>query len=145
MKSLSVFSLFRTALLPLVLLSNALPAMAEVTDLGNVRAVGVGRIGDVVVRHVLTFGDQCLDIQVLAPDANWKMLSSTNFCSFDGKSFNDGYAYVGIEDLKVAPDGVHLTLELMPLRLDADERRACVIPVQGTKIKGLSCAKPSKE
>lgn len=40
---------------------------------------------------------------------------------------------------------VHLTLELMPLRSDADDRRACVIPVQGTKIKRLSCTEPSTE
>lgn len=121
------------------------PAREERVDLGNVRRVGAGRIGAFVVRHVRTFGDQCLGIQVLAPDASWKVLSFSNVCSFEGKSFNDGYAYVGIEDLKVASDGVHLRLELTPLRSTGEERRQCVIPLRGTEIGELNCAQPSKE
>lgn len=111
-------------------------------NLNKVSSAGIGRFGDVVARYVTTFGSPCLNVQILAPDGGWRVLSSARFCSFDGKSFWDGYADAGFEAHAFAADGLHLTLSLTELRGNGEERRACVIPIRGSQIKELKCDSP---
>jgi len=112
---------------------------SEVVDVVNVSKAASQRFGDVVVRYITTFGNPCLNVQIVAPDGNWKVLSSTRFCSFDGKPFWSGYASAGFEDHVFAEDGLHVTLSLTELRSTGGKRLACVIPIQNEQIKELKC------
>jgi uncharacterized protein YecT (DUF1311 family) len=114
----------------------------DLLDLNKVFTAGSQRYGDVVARYVTTFGSVCLNAQILAPDGGWRVLSSARFCSFDGKSFWDGYSYAGFENLEFHADGLHVTLSLSELRGNGEERRACVIPIQDSQIKELKCGPP---
>lgn len=114
----------------------------DAIDLNRVFTAGSQRYGDVVARYLTTFGSPCLNVQILAPDGGWRVLSSARFCSFDGKSFWDGYADGGFEELEFTADGLHVKLVLTELRGNGQERRACVIPVQNSQIKELKCGAP---
>lgn len=115
---------------------------SEVVDIAKVSNSASQRFGDVVARYVTAFGSPCLDVQILAPDGNWRVLSSRRFCSFDGKSFRSGYSYAGFEDHVFADDGLHVTLSLTELRSTGAKRLACVIPIQNEQIKELKCGAP---
>lgn len=115
---------------------------SEVVDVAKVSASASQRFGDVVARYVTTFGNPCLNVQLLAPDGNWRVLASKRFCSFEGKSFWDGYASAVFEDHAFATDGLHLTLSLFELRGEREKRLACVIPIQNEQIKELKCGAP---
>lgn len=115
---------------------------SEVVDIANVSKSASQRFGDVVVRYITTFGSPCLNVQIVAPDGNWKVLSSAQVCSFDGKSFWSGYASAGFEGHVFAEDGLHVTLALTDLRPAGEKRLACVIPIQNEQIKELKCAAP---
>lgn len=117
---------------------------AAANDIGAVSEVGAGRVGANVVRYIKTFNDSCLEVQVVSPDDNWKILSASSFCTFEGKSFDSDFADAGFEDISVKNDGVHLTLSITPLRPTGEERRSCNIPVEGTTIKELKCSAASK-
>jgi hypothetical protein len=119
-------------------------AAAEIPDIGPVSEVGAGRVGDNVVRYVKIFGKSCLEVQVISPEKNWKVLSSSNFCTFEGKKFGSDFADAGFEDISVEADGIHLTLSLTPLQPTGEQRRSCVIPVVATVIKDLSCSEAGK-
>jgi hypothetical protein len=95
-----------------------------------------------VARYVSTFGSPCLTLQILAPNGGWRVLSSKRFCSFDGKSFWNGYASALFEDHAFSADGLHLTLSLFELRGEGEKRLACVIPIQNERIKELKCGAP---
>ncbi|QEI04409.1 hypothetical protein FXN63_00075 [Pigmentiphaga aceris] len=128
----------RTALILSLLLAGN--ATASSMNLGAAYEVGSGRIGKSLVRYVKSFDTACLGIQVISPDQRWKVLSSSNICTFQGKSFDTEFSYAGFKDISVKPDGVHLTLNLMALRPSKEEYWSCVIPVKGTEIGDLSCA-----
>lgn len=115
---------------------------SEVVDVAKVSNSASQRFGDVVARYVTTFGSPCLDVQILAPEGNWRVLASRRFCSFDGKSFRSGYSYAGFEDHEFADDGLHVTLSLTELRPTGEKRLACVIPIQNEQIKELKCGAP---
>lgn len=119
-------------------------AAAEIPDIGSVSEVGVGRVGNNVVRYIKTLGNSCLDVQVVSPEKNWKILSSSNFCAFEGKKFDSDFADAGFEDISVKADGIHLTLSLTPLQPTGEQRRRCVIPVAATVIKDLDCSEAGK-
>src|SRR5471030_637036 len=108
-------------------------------NLNKVSNAGISRFGDVVARYVNILGSPCLNVQILAPDGGWRVLSSARFCSFDGKSFGDGYADAGFDGYVFAADGLHVTLSLTELRGNGEERRKCLIPIQGSEIKELKC------
>jgi hypothetical protein len=76
-------------------------ANAATIDLGAVSEVGGGRVGDNVVRYVKTFSNSCLEVQVISPSLNWKILAVSNYCGFDGKSFDHDFAEAGFEDVSV--------------------------------------------
>jgi len=111
----------------------------NVVDLNKVFLSGSQRFGDVVARYVSTFGSPCLTVQILAPNGDCRVLSSKQFCSFDGKSFWSGYADAGFEGHVFADDGLHVTLSLTELRPIGEKRLACVIPIQNEQIKELKC------
>lgn len=113
-----------------------------VIDPNKISMAGAQRYGDVVVRYVTTFGSPCLNVQLLAPDGGWRVMSTAEFCSFDDKSFWDGYSDAGFENHAFAADGLHVTLSLSELRGNGEERRECVIPIQGGDIKNMKCAEP---
>jgi len=115
---------------------------SEVIDVAKVSSSASQRYGDVVARYVTTFGSPCLNVQILAPKGNWRVLSSKRFCSFNGKSFWDGYASALFEDHAFTADGLQLTLSLFELREEAEKRLACVIPIQNEQIKELRCGAP---
>ena len=115
---------------------------SEVVDVAKVSSSASQRYGDVVARYVTTFGSPCLNVQILAPKGNWRVLSSKRFCSFNGKSFWDGYASALFEDHAFTSDGLQLTLSLFELREEAEKRLACVIPIQNEQIKELKCGAP---
>lgn len=119
-------------------------ATAATADIGAVSEVGFGRVGANVVRYVKTFSNSCLEVQVISPDSNWKVLSTSNFCTFEGKSFDSDFTDAGFEEISVKDDGVHLILSITPLRMTGEERRACTIPVEGTAIKELKCSEAHK-
>ncbi|WP_153000088.1 MULTISPECIES: hypothetical protein [Pseudomonas syringae group] len=119
-------------------------ASAVAADLGAVSEVGVGRVGTNVVRYVKTFNNSCLEVQVVSPENNWKVLSVSNFCSFGGKSFGSDFADAGFEQISVKNDGVHLVLSLTPLTPTGEQRRVCIIPVEGATIKDLKCLETEK-
>ena len=114
----------------------------NVVDLNKVYLSGSQRFGDVVARYVSTFGSPCLTVQILAPNGGWRVLSSKRFCSFEGKSFWDGYASAVFEDHAFTTDGLHLTLSLFELRGEGEKRLACVIPIRNEQIKELKCGAP---
>ncbi|MFW6751379.1 lysozyme inhibitor LprI family protein [Pseudomonas glycinae] len=114
----------------------------NVVDLNKVFLSGSQRFGDVVARYVSTFGSPCLTVQILAPNGGWRVLSSKRFCSFDGKSFWNGYASALFEDHAFAADGLHLRLSLFELRGDGEKRLTCMIPIQNEQIKELKCGAP---
>ena len=119
-------------------------AAAETLDIGAVSEVGSGRVGANVVRYVKTFKNSCLEVQVVSPDRNWEILSVSDFCTFEGKSFDSDFADAGFEGVSVKKDGVHLTLSVTPLRPTGEERRECSILVDGTSIKELKCSEAHK-
>jgi uncharacterized protein YecT (DUF1311 family) len=113
-----------------------------VIDPNRISRAGAQRYGDIVVRYLTTFGSPCLNVQLLAPDGGWRVMSTAEFCSFDGKSFWDGYSDAGFENLTFAADGLHVTLSLSELRGNGEMRRECVIPIQGGDIKNMKCTEP---
>nr|WP_285418966.1 lysozyme inhibitor LprI family protein [Pseudomonas sp. efr-133-TYG-5] len=115
---------------------------SEVVDMAEVSASASQRFGDVVARYVTTYGSPCLNVQILAPDGHWRVLSSRRFCSFAGKAFWTDYADAGFEDHAFAEDGLHVTLSLTELRAPGEKRLACVIPIQDEQIKELKCGAP---
>lgn len=130
------------SLMALLSVLHVAPAAASEPDLALAYRIDSHRIGKVVARYVMTFRDECMDVQVLDPNGHWNVLSARRFCSFEGKSFHDGFAHAGFEDLKFAEDGLHATLVTFALRGAGEERRACLIPVQGPKVKAIQCAEP---
>ncbi|WP_347902725.1 hypothetical protein [Pseudomonas purpurea] len=130
------------SLMALLSVLHVAPAAASEPDLAQAYRIDSHRIGKVVARYVLTFRDECMDVQVMDPDGHWKVLSARRFCSFEGKSFNDGFAHAGFEDLRFAEDGLHATLVTFALRGAGEELRACLIPIQGPKVKAMQCAEP---
>ncbi len=131
-------------LVPLICVFHLGHAAAEIPNIGSVSEVGAGRVGNNVVRYIKTFGSSCLDVQVISPDKNWSVLSSSNFCTFEGKKFGSDFADAGFEDITVEADGLHLTLSLTPLQPTGEQRRGCVIPVAAEVIKDLKCAEAGK-
>lgn len=115
-------------------------ANAATIDLGAVSEVGVGRVGNNVVRYVKNFSNSCLEVQVISPSLNWKILAASNYCGFDGKSFDHDFADAGFEEVSVKADGVHSTLSITALRPVREQRRKCLIPVEGAVIKALKCS-----
>lgn len=115
----------------------------NLVDLNKVFTAGSQRYGDVVARYVTTFGSPCLNVQIVAPEGNWRVvLSSARFCSFGGKSFWTDFSDAGFDEHKFAADGLHVTLRMSELRGNGEERRACVIPIQNAQIKELKCGPP---
>ncbi|WP_249412080.1 lysozyme inhibitor LprI family protein [Pseudomonas sp. Seg1] len=114
----------------------------DVVDMNKVSRSGAKRYQDVVARYLYSFDNPCLTVQILAPDGGWRVLSSAQFCSFDGKSFQSGYADAGFEKPVFADDGLHLTLSTTELRAPGEKRRACVIPIKNAQIKELKCGAP---
>ena len=115
---------------------------SDVINISQVSESASRRFGDVVARYVSTFGNPCLTVQTLAPDGNWRVLSSRQFCTFDGKRFWSDYAEAGFEDHAFAEDGLHVTLSLTELRAPGEKRLACVIPIQNAQIQELKCGAP---
>ena len=115
---------------------------SDATNISKVSKSASQRFGDVVARYVSTFSDPCLTVQILAPDGNWRVLSSRQFCSFEGKAFWKDFADADFEDHAFAEDGLHVTLSLTELRGSGEKRRACVIPIQNAQIKELKCGAP---
>ncbi|VVO94595.1 lysozyme inhibitor LprI family protein [Pseudomonas fluorescens] len=115
---------------------------SDATNISKVSKSASQRFGDVVARYVSTFSDPCLTVQILAPDGNWRVLSSRQFCSFEGKAFWKDFADADFEDHAFAEDGLHVTLSLTELRGAGEKRRACVIPIQNAQIKELKCGAP---
>ena len=115
-------------------------AVAQVPDIGPVSEVGVGRVGDNVVRYIKVFGSGCLNVQVINPEKKWEVLSFSSFCEFEGKSFDSDFADASSEDISVEADGIHFVLSLTPLQPAGEQRRHCVIPVDATVIRDLSCS-----
>ncbi len=115
-------------------------AVAQLPDIGPVSEVGAGRVGNNVVRYIKTFGSACLNVQVISPEKKWEVLSFSSFCEFEGKSFDSDFADAGFEEVSVEADGLHLVLSLTPLQPTGEQRRHCVIPVDATVIRDLSCS-----
>jgi uncharacterized protein YecT (DUF1311 family) len=115
---------------------------SELVDVAKVSGSASQRFGDIVARYVTTFGSPCLNVQILAPEGNWRVLSSKRFCSFDGKTFWADYADARFEDHAFAADGLHVTLSLTELRGAGEKRLTCVIPIQNSQIKALKCGAP---
>jgi len=115
---------------------------SDVINISQVSKSASRRFGDVVARYVSIFGNPCLTVQTLAPDGNWRVLSSRQFCTFDGKRFWSDYADAGFEDHAFAEDGLHVTLSLTELRAPGEKRLACVIPIQNAQIQELKCGAP---
>lgn len=133
-----------SSIIPALFMFSIGSAVAAIPDLGAVSKVGVGRIGDNIIRYVRTFNDSCLEVQVLSPEGDWKILSATSFCSYEGKKFDSGFADAGFEDILVKEDGIHLTLSLTPLQPTGEQRMSCVIPIIYASVKNLSCSKNDK-
>jgi hypothetical protein len=114
----------------------------DVVDMNKVSRSGAKRYQDVVARYLYSFDNPCLTVQILAPDGGWRVLSSAQFCSFDGKSFRSGYTDARFEEPVFADDGLHLTLSTTELRAPGEKRRACVIPIKNEQIKALKCGEP---
>lgn len=127
--------------IPAIFIFSAGSVLAGSPDLGAVSVVGSGRIGDNVVRYIRTFNDSCLSVQVLNPENNWKVLSESNLCSFEGKRFDSDFTDASFENIFVQNDGIHLTLSVTPLQPMGEQRRDCIIPIVVSSIKGLSCSK----
>lgn len=114
----------------------------DVVDMNKVSRSGAKRYQDVVARYLYSFENPCLTVQILAPDGGWRVLSSAQFCSFDGKSFRSGYTDARFEEPVFADDGLHLTLSTTELYAPGEKRRACVIPIKNEQIKVLKCGEP---
>ncbi|WP_242489211.1 hypothetical protein [Pseudomonas sp. TH08] len=110
--------------------------------MNKVSRSGAKRYQDVVARYLYSFDNPCLTVQILAPDGNWRVLSSRQFCSFDGKTFWSDYADAGFKDHAFAEDGLHVTLRLTERSAPGEKRLACVIPIQNEQIKELKCGAP---
>ncbi|WP_434711396.1 DUF1311 domain-containing protein [Pseudomonas sp. R1-1] len=114
----------------------------DVVDMNKVSTSGTKRYQDVVARYLYSFDNPCLTVQILAPDGGWRVLSSAQLCSFDGKSFRSGYTDARFEEPVFADDGLHLTLSTTELRAPGEKRRACMIPIKNEQIKALKCGEP---
>lgn len=119
-------------------------AVAGIPELGAVSTVGAGRIGDKVIRYVKTFNDNCLEVQIVSSDGEWRVLAASKFCSFEGKKFDSDFADAGFEDISIRGDGIHLTLSLTPLQPVGEKRWGCIIPIVFESIKKLSCSEVDK-
>ncbi|WP_218584057.1 hypothetical protein [Pseudomonas akapageensis] len=84
-----------------------------------------------------------MTIQALSQKPEWQVTSSKNICSFEGRSFKDEVADAQFEDIYFSADGVHFTLSITPLRLAAEQRRACIVPVEKGVVGELLCAGPT--
>jgi hypothetical protein len=116
---------------------------AEAVNYKDVFRVDSHRIGEVVVRYIKLFSEPCLTIQALSQKPEWQVVSAKKICSFEGKSFKDEVADAQFEDIYFSEDGVHFTLSITPLRLAAEQRRACVVPVEQGVVGELVCAGPT--
>ena len=93
-----------------------------------------------MVRYIKTFENSCLEIEVLKKNKKWDVISNRRLCSFEDKPFSTGFSYIGFEEITFEKDGVHLILNIIPLRLTGEEIRKCIVPIQNDHIGSLQCS-----
>lgn len=110
----------------------------------KVAVANSARVGKVVIRYLQFFSSPCLDVQILAPDQNWEIVSTKSFCDFKGQKLFTDFSYAGFEEISIVKDGVHLTLSMFPLKPIGEERRECTVPIEHQVIGDLICTEPMK-
>jgi hypothetical protein len=126
----------------LTLLSIA-PAFAGV-EYSKVAEANSARIGQVVVRYIRLYASPCLEVEVLAPEENWKVVTQKSFCDLGGLNFTTDFSYAGFEDISVKQTGIHVILSTFPLPSTEEERRECTISIEQRSVGDLVCAKPMR-
>lgn len=111
----------------------------QAADYGKASEIKSARHGSEVVRYIQEYGSPCLNVQILNPGQQWKIIANKSFCSYEGKSLLTDVSYASFDDLNFASDGIHTTLTMIPLQLTNDIVRSCVIPIQEGIIRDMSC------
>ncbi|WP_139208482.1 MULTISPECIES: hypothetical protein [unclassified Pseudomonas] len=115
-------------------------AKAENLNYSSVSEANSGRIGETLIRYIKRFGDECLHIEIISTDRKWTVLSSLHLCSFEGKPFSTGFAYVGFEDFTFKKDGISFKLSTTPLEPVGEQIRECLISVSNNQLGKLQCS-----
>lgn len=134
-----------TVLVSAFILFLATGANGEEIDYSKISEAKSSRINDIIVRYVRLYGEPCISIQTVNPGGGWKVISTKNICSVDGKSFWTDFADAGFEDVSFSKKGVHLTLSTTPLEPIGEQKRECFVPIKDGSINAMTCediAKP---
>ncbi|WP_139208415.1 MULTISPECIES: hypothetical protein [unclassified Pseudomonas] len=115
-------------------------AKADTPNYSTVYEVKSERAGGELVRHIKRFDDDCFDIEILSAKQKWKVTSTLNLCSFEGKSFSNGFADVEFKDISFKADGLHFNLSTTPLEPIGEQIRECLIPISNNKLGKLQCS-----
>lgn len=83
--------------------------------------------------------DPCIKVQILKAGGAGLAVSSLDFCSISGKSFNADFAETWLEKGEFTDSELVLTLRLIPLRLTKYEIQVCKFSVENGAISGRYC------
>lgn len=114
-------------------------SQVSAADYSNASEINSGRSGDVPVRYIKSFNNQCLVVEVLDVKREVEVLDRLNLCSFEGKDFSTEYADVGFQDLSFGQDGLQFVLSITPLEPTGEQLRRCVVPIKGKVLGSLKC------
>lgn len=92
-----------------------------------------------IVRYYQTLDDPCIKVQILKAGGAGLAVSSLDFCSISGKSFNADFAETWLEKGEFTDSELVLTLRLIPLRLTKDEIQVCKFSVENGELSGPHC------
>ncbi len=135
----------KVALVQFFTLFLATGAIGEEIDYSKISEAKSARLSNLVVRYIRTYGEPCAVLQTLNPRSGWKITSTKNICSLNGKSFKADFADTHFESVYFSDSGVHLTLSITPLEPTGEQKRKCFVPIKDGFINAMICediAKP---
>ena len=128
-----------TQLAPALLAGILTTAEAEATSIELVYKADTKRILNKSVRYYQTLDSPCIYIQVLKPGGRGANESQFNFCSIDGKSFQDDYSEVILESASFTSVELFFNLKIFPLELTEEKYFTCRATLDGNRITPPSC------
>ncbi len=126
------------------LFGGALLAMSLtcIADINYMRAATIvsHRSNEVVYRYVRLYEDPCIYIDTLAPQKDWKIVSTKTVCAYEGKDFHQGYAFAEPSDLNIRDGIFYLKLKLVTLPPTEMKKLKCQINLNNKGSHTLKCA-----
>jgi hypothetical protein len=119
----------------------SMPIMCIADSINYMRAATIisYRSNEVIYRYVRLYEDPCIYIDTLAPRKNWEIISTKTVCAYEGKDFNQGYAFAEPSDLNIRDGIFEFKLKLVTLPPVETKKLKCQIKLDNKGNPPLKC------